>query len=296
MHIPVLLQEAVDGLDIRDGDVIVDGTLGSAGHGKEMLSRAKDIRYIGIDRDGDALKRATAIIGNDPRATLIKGSYRDMEGYLAERNITGVTKVLFDFGFSSDQLASSRGFTFEKDEPLLMTFSDDPADAPVTARDILNRWDEDVIRAIIRGYGEERWAGRIAKSIVKVREMKPFVTTFDLVEAVKAAVPAGAQHGRLHPATRTFQAIRIAVNDELTAIEEGLSAAYRLVGAEGRIAAISFHSLEDRIVKRMFKTLVQTGRAEAVTKKPITATEEEIQANPRSRSAKLRIIKKITST
>ncbi len=293
IHIPVLLHEVIDGLHIEENDVIVDGTLGNGGHTKAILETKKNVRIIGIDKDADAILRSENAIGNDTRVTYVEGSYANLESILDSLGISEVNKVLLDFGFSSDQIESSgRGFSFQKNEPLLMTFSKETTEDEFTAYDIVNLWDEDTIRLIIRNYGEERFAGRIAKAIVKHRALKPIETTEDLVSIIRDATPSAYGRGKIHPATRTFQALRIAVNDELTTITNGLEAAFRKLAPRGRIAAISFHSLEDRIVKNHFKTWAAVGEGTLVTKKPITAQKAEMDVNPRSRSAKLRIIEK----
>lgn len=293
IHVPVLLQEVIEGLALQNGDILIDGTLGNAGHTKAILDLGLDIKIIGIDKDEDALERSRKLLGDDSRVTLVQGSYADLESILEKLGIPNITKALFDFGFSSDQIENSgRGFTFQKNEPLLMTYERDPKEETVTARDMVNLWDEDTIRTIIRSYGDERFAGRIAKGIVKARESKPIETTDDLIAIIKAATPAGYGRGKIHPATRTFQALRIAVNDELTTVTNGIEAAFRALSPHGRIAAISFHSHEDRIVKHHFKSWVAVGSAIAVTKKPIVPKQEEVERNPRSRSSKLRVIEK----
>jgi 16S rRNA (cytosine1402-N4)-methyltransferase len=295
IHVPVLLQEVIDGLLIEDGDIVVDGTLGNAGHSKALLALGKNIRIIGIDKDEDALSRSKKLLEEDSRMTFVQGSYANLDAILDNLGISKINKAIFDFGFSSDQIETSgRGFSFQKDEPLLMTYEKNPDESTVTAHDIVNLWEEDTIRTIIRNYGEERFAGRIAKAIVRARELNPITTTSELVEIIRAATPAAYGRGKIHPATRTFQALRIAVNDELTVVLEGLEAAFRRLAIGGRIAAISFHSHEDRIVKHHFKSWVAVGSAQAITKKPITPKMEEVAINNRSRSAKLRIIEKST--
>lgn len=205
-----------------------------------------------------------------------------------------MNKVLFDFGLSSDQLeVSGRGFSFQRDEPLLMTFSVIPKLGQLSALEIINGKSEEELAQIIRDYGEEKFAGRIAKTIVSARGKDIIRTSKELEEIIFRAVPAAYRRGRIHPATRTFQAIRIAVNDELSAIREGLQKAAALLSANGRIAAISFHSLEDRIVKESFRAFAKDKKFKILTKKPLTATEEEMRENPRARSAKLRLIEKM---
>jgi 16S rRNA (cytosine1402-N4)-methyltransferase len=298
-HISVLLHESIEGLDIRDGDVYVDGTLGDGGHSAEVLKRfGSKITLVGIDRDADAIARVQVRFENEfptevsaGKIFLKQGNFRDVESILDSVGLKSANRFLFDIGLSSRQLEESgRGFSFQKYEPLLMTF--EKTGSGVNARTVVNEWQEESLEQIIRGFGEEKFAWRIAKGIVAARTLAPIETTHQLVEIIKKSTPFYYHHGRIHPATRTFQAIRIAVNDELGAIHDGLIAAWNLLTPGGRIAVISFHSLEDRIVKHYFNEL-KVGEAKLITKKPVTASVSEIDSNPRSRSAKLRIIEKI---
>ena len=217
-----------------------------------------------------------------------------MDEVLDELGIGKVNRIMLDLGLSSDQFETSgRGFTFKNDEPLLMTFSKNPDVDDLTAGYIVNNWSEASIADIIFGYGEERYARKIAKGIVSYRQKKKIETTGELVEIINQSVPGMYKRGRIHPATRTFQALRIAVNDELNTLKEGLAKGFDRLEKGGRMAVISFHSLEDRIVKHFNIEKKELGLANIITKKPIEASEEEIQNNPRSRSAKLRIIEKI---
>ncbi len=296
-HKPVLLHETIEGLALEDGDIVIDATLGDGGHTEAILATGKDVQVIGIDLDSEAIERSRERLNRDSRVTFVCDSYRNMQSIASGLGISKITKVLFDFGFSSPQIESSnRGFSFLKDEPLMMTFKSNPGPDDLTAYEIINTWDEDTLRQVLRGYGEERFAGRIAKGIVKARDEKPIESTTQLVKIIEAVTPIDYQKKKIHPATRTFQALRIAVNDELATVADGLDAAFRLITPLGRIAAISFHSHEDRIVKQMFKAWSQTGLSNLITKKPITASEDETRENPRSRSAKLRIIEKNSST
>jgi 16S rRNA (cytosine1402-N4)-methyltransferase len=294
VHESVLLHEAIEVLEIRDGDIVVDATLGNGGHSEALLSLEKDIRVVAIDMDLDAIARSQKRLGHfEDRITYIQGNFRNIKTLLESHGISSVSKILFDFGLSSNQLEESgRGFTFQHDEPLLMTFARDITDSTLTARDIVNDWQEDSLREIIRGFGEEKFAGRIARGIVEAREVKPIETTTELVNIILSMVPGFYRKGRIHAATRTFQALRIAVNDELESIKDGLSHGFETLLPSGRIAAISFHSLEDRIVKQYFRSLAQEEVGTIITKKPIVPTEQETKQNPRSRSAKLRIIEK----
>lgn len=259
MHRPVLLHEVVLSLELKDGEVFVDATYGAGGHTKEVLKRFPKVRAISIDQDPASSAEIT-------------GNFRDLGTLLGD---VSSDAILLDIGFSSDQLESGRGFSFQKDEPLDMRMGN----SGPTAADILNSWDEHAIELILRGFGEENRSRQIAKEIVERRKLQPFKTTFDLVEVV------GRRTGKIHPATKTFQALRIATNQELTSLEKGLEAGWKILKPGGRMAVISFHSLEDRIVKRFF-------REKGEKRKPIVPSEEEMKENPRSRSAKLRIIKK----
>ena len=205
-----------------------------------------------------------------------------------------VDRILLDLGIRSDHIESSgRGFTFKRDEPLLMTFSKDSDEGLFTAIEILNEWDEGNIVEILNGYGEEEYAKKIAKAIVSERKVKPIRTTFHLVEVISSAVPYKYKNRKIHFATKTFQALRIAVNDEIAVLREGLRKSFERLSPNGRLVVISFHSLEDRAVKRFFKEKEEEGEGEMITKKPITPSAKEVAENPRSRSAKLRVIKKI---
>lgn len=295
-HIPVLLDQVITGLAVKPRDIYLDGTLGNGGHAAAIfLASGKNIRVVGIDRDADALARAkdTLTHAGCTDALYLQGNYRDMAALLAGEKITAVNAILLDLGISSPQLDSSgRGFTFRYDEPLLMTMQKDPDETVITARDVVNNWSEESLADIIYGFGEERYSRRIARGIVESRESKSIETTFDLVAIIESSVPGSYKRGRTHPATKTFQAIRIAVNDELRALEEGLKAAYDMLTPGGRLAIITFHSLEDRIVKRCFKQFADADFGTLYTKKPIAPTDTEAKTNPRARSAKLRIFQK----
>lgn len=291
VHISVLLNEVINGLNLSDGSIVLDATFGGGGHSSEICKRYKDINIIAIDQDAGAFGRA-------------KDKFKDLSCEITFNNINfrnldevvegGVDAVMMDLGFSSDQLDEvGRGFSFKKDEPLLMTLSSKITKATLTAKEILNTWDEENIASIIYGYGEERFSRKIAKAIVEHRKIKKFETTFDLVNVLDEALPAFYKRQKIHFATRTFQALRIAVNDELQALSEGLYKGVKVLNSGGRIAVISFHSLEDRIVKNFFRNLSQDNFAKLINKKPIEASDVEKKENPRSRSAKLRIIEKL---
>lgn len=291
-HVPVLLHEVLENLHLKDGDIFVDGTLGSAGHSAAVAEAfGEGVEIIGIDRDAEALKRSEErLLPLTSNFFLRQTSFRHLNEALEGLGIGEVNAILLDLGISSDQLDDSgRGFSFQRNEPLDMRMSSDG----ISAAEVLNNWSEETLEMVLRGFGEERYAKRIANEIATRRLGKPFETTDELVEAVRAATPASYQYGRIHPATRTFQAIRIAVNEELNALEEGLAKAFSALAPGGRLAVISFHSLEDRIVKNFFRNKVKEEGAKLITKKPLVASEGEIEANPRSRSAKLRVLQKI---
>jgi len=293
-HVPVLLKESVEALNLHEGQIFVDGTLGSGGHSAEVLRRLGDeVEIIGLDRDEEAILRTGKVL-NAPNVFLRNESFRNIDRVLSGLGISKVDAILLDLGISSNQIEESgRGFSFLKDEPLLMTMASVPEENSLTAKTILNTWDEGALELILRGFGEEKFSRRIAREIVARRETKLFETTSELVEAIKSATPSVYHRGRIHPATKTFQALRIAVNEELTALGDGLEKGFELLNSKGRLAVISFHSLEDRIVKNFFRERVKDGEGKALNKKPIVATDEEMRENPRSRSAKLRVIEKI---
>ncbi len=295
VHKAVLLHEVVEGL-VRGKNykTYLDGTLGGAGHAlaiAKALNGKLDV-IVGLDRDQEALDRAKKTLKNQSKNLILENeNFRNLDSVLSKHYISKVDIILLDLGISSDELDNSnRGFTFQKDEPLLMTMGD-PENYPFTAKDIINKWDEEVIANIIFGYAEEKFARRIARAIINYRLKKQIETTMELAELVKISVPGFYRRGRIHPATKTFQALRIAVNDELGALKEGLKKGYEVLNTGGRFAVISFHSLEDRIVKEFFKEKLND-EAIIITKKPIIAKEQEIVENPRSRSAKLRILEK----
>ena len=283
-HTPVLAQEVLDALQPAPGKVFVDGTLGGAGHTRLLLDAGAKV--IGIDQDPFALNRARE--AGLEGLTVVQGNYRDMKGLLEEINVTAVDGILLDIGVSSFQLDDvERGFSYHSEAPLDMRMSQDGE----TAADVVNNYDEAELAAIIYEFGEERHSRRIARAITQVREKTPIETTVQLADLIKRAYP-GFSKG-IHPARRTFQALRIHVNDELGALRDGLNAAEQLLKPGGRLAVISFHSLEDRIVKRF---LLGSKTLTPLTKRPVVATDEEQAMNPRARSAKLRSAEKTTET
>ncbi|MBU3901378.1 16S rRNA (cytosine(1402)-N(4))-methyltransferase RsmH [Patescibacteria group bacterium] len=297
MHIPVLRQEVLDALAPEADQNFIDGTGGAAGHTLAILAKnAPAGQVLFFDWDSEAIARAREIIAakdaNLPkRVIFVNNSYANISEVVKSENFGPVQGILLDLGLSSDQLEiSGRGFSFQKDEALDMRYS---LDQELTAREIINLWEEREIARILKAYGEEPFARKIAGEIIKNRKVKSILKTAELVKIIASAIPPKFQHGRLHFATRVFQALRIAVNDELGNLQRFLPQALDILTQGGRLAIISFHSLEDRIVKNYFRDSVKEGKAELLTKKPIMAGEGEISQNPRSRSAKLRAIKKI---
>jgi 16S rRNA (cytosine1402-N4)-methyltransferase len=300
IHKTVLLNEAIDGLlaPQKAGNehlIVVDGTFGGGGHSAEICKRYKGVKIIAIDQDHGAFEKAKdKFEGLDCQVEFVNDNFRNITQVLKDKNIESVDGVLLDLGLSSDQLDNSgRGFSFLKDEPLLMTMKENPSPEDLTAYDVVNTWEEKNLADIIFGYGEEKLSRKIAHAIVESREKSKIQTTFDLVKIIEGAVGGAYKRQRIHPATRTFQALRIAVNDELGALTAGLVKGFEALNAGGRMAVISFHSLEDRPVKQFYKAKEKAGEAKLVNKKIILAGVEEIKNNSRSRSAKLRILEKL---
>ncbi|MEK7131068.1 MAG: 16S rRNA (cytosine(1402)-N(4))-methyltransferase RsmH [Patescibacteria group bacterium] len=296
MHIPVLLKESIEQLNPKAGDTIVDGTINGGGHSEEILKIiGNNGMLVGIDQDDEVLNKLREKWKDRKNVLLVKGNFRNMDKVLETLKIEKVNGVLLDIGVSSSQIdESGRGFSFKKDEPLLMTMKTGVGEDELTAKEIVNNWGEKELADAIWQYGEERFSRRIAKNIARRREIKPIETTFELVDVIRESVPGVYRNShRINCATRTFQALRIEVNDELGALKEGLEKATDRLADGGRLAVISFHSLEDRIVKNYFKEMSAKGEGKIITKKPIVPTEEEIKNNSRSRSAKLRLMEKI---
>ncbi len=296
-HIPVLLKEIIENLDIKESDVVLDGTINGGGHSEAFCEKlGKDGILVGIDQDTEALTRASErLSGYKCVISLRQENFRNLDKVLDELEIEKIDKALFDLGMSSDQLESSgRGFSFMKDEPLLMTFNPNPKEADITAKEIINNWNEENIADVIYGYGDERFARRIAKGIVEARKENEIKTTTDLVEIVKKSVPVPYRIGRrTHFATKTFQALRTVTNDEIRSAREGVEKALNRLNKGGRVAVITFHSIEDRMVKLFFREKKVEGVCKILTKKPIVPGDEEVKQNPRARSAKLRIVEKL---
>lgn len=276
-HRSVMPQEVLAALSVQDGEVVVDATYGQGGH-SALLKKAAKIKLVALDAD--------------PAAGVVNANFGDLARVAKDLGIKKIDKALFDLGWNRGQLSAGRGFSFMSDEPLHMSYGPEPRSG-FTAAEILNTFTQNALADIFFGYGEERYARRIAKAVVERRKVKEFETTFELVEVIKDSVPVAYRRGRLHPATRSFQALRIAVNDELGVIEQGLRAAWQLLSCSGRISVITFHSTEDRVVKRLFASFAKGGGGALLFKKPQIPTAAEVKQNPPSRSAKLRAIEKV---
>ncbi|MBM6613499.1 16S rRNA (cytosine(1402)-N(4))-methyltransferase RsmH [Desemzia sp. RIT804] len=308
-HETVLLHETVDGLSISPEGIYVDCTLGGAGHSEYLLSQLNKKGHLyAFDQDETAIANAKEKLAGyieKGMVTFIKSNFRNIKEELNERNILSVDGILYDLGVSSPQLdQAERGFSYHQDAPLDMRMD---TDSPLTARIVVNEWPYEKLVKIFYRYGEEKFSKQIARKIEKAREIAPIETTGELVELIKEAIPAPARRKGGHPAKRTFQAIRIAVNDELSAVEESLEQAIDLLNVEGRISVITFHSLEDRIVQSIYKDRARgpelppglpvlpteyMPELKIITRKPILPSEEELEQNNRARSAKLRIAEK----
>lgn len=303
-HISVLLNECIEGLNINPNGIYVDGTAGGGGHSAEILKKLDCGKLISIDRDPDAITTISERFKNEPNSIIINGCFGEMKKLLNDRGIYQVDGVLLDIGVSSHQLdTDERGFSFHKDAPLDMRMSQ----SGTSAEDLVNDLSYEELRDIIYRYGEDKFAPSIAKGIVKAREEEKITTTLQLAEIIKNSVPQKVRREG-HPARKTFQALRIEVNGELTQLENGLDEAFEMLSPKGRLAVISFHSLEDRIVKQKMASWCKgctcpkdfpvcvcgnVPKAKLVNRKPIEAIQEELDKNPRSRSAKLRICEKI---
>lgn len=290
-HKTVLQREAVDALALKGNSIVVDATGGAGGHSARILETlTKEGVLIVIDSDPHAIEHIKHRIGENAAKVYFRcGNFRAIEQIITELGIEKVDAVLADLGWNSAQFETGgKGFSFLRDEPLLMTYGDSTSYS-FTAKDIVNEWREESIADLIYAYADEHFARRIAKKIVETRKNKTIETTNDLVTCILEAVPKKFHHGRIHPATKTFQALRIAVNDELDAIKELIEGSLNILQTHGRLSIITFHSIEDRIVKNIFKEQAEAGYGTILTKKPIIATEEELKENPRARSAKLRI-------
>jgi len=291
-HEPVLLKEVLALLEPGPGQVVVDGTLGSGGHAREILKRiGTKGRLIGIDQDPEAIQRAQNNLQSFSNIDYMQANFSELIPLLNRLNLEAVDAVLLDVGLSTEQLEEARrGFSFLKEGPLDMRMD---LSGPVRARDLVNDLSQEELERLFRTYGEERWSRRIAKAICQAREKHPVETTTELVRIIERAVPTPSRFKARHPATRVFQALRIEVNQELEALKKALSQAFQCLRPGGRMAVISFHSLEDRMVKQAFRAWSEEGKSRLLTRKPVQASEEEVRQNPRSRSAKLRGLEKI---
>ena len=306
-HVSVLLNECIDGLNIKPDGIYVDGTLGGAGHSSQIARRLTTGRLIGIDRDPVALKVAgERLTPYQDRVTLIHSNFCEIAQVLKDLDIPGVDGILLDLGVSSPQLDDAqRGFSYMADAPLDMRMNGRDA---LSADTVVNTWSQDELKRILYTYGEERYAPQIAAAICKRRAVAPIDTTLELVDVIRGAMPPAALREKQHPAKRSFQAIRIAVNDELGSVEKVMADAVPLLNPGGRLAVITFHSLEDRIVKTAMADAAKgctcppsfpvcvcgnKPKVKLISRKPIVASDEELEENPRSRSAKLRICEKI---
>lgn len=306
-HISVLLNECIEGLNIKEDGIYVDGTLGGAGHSSEIIKNLCERgRLIGIDQDKDALKAAKEELKDYNNVTFVHSNFYNIENILHDLNIVGVDGILMDLGVSSYQLDNGeRGFSYMQDAPLDMRMNRENS---LSAYEVINSYSEEDLFRIIKDYGEEKFAKRIANFIINKRKEKNIESTLELVDVIRAAIPAKARREGPHPAKRTFQAIRIEVNKELEIIEKTIRDGVERLNVGGRMAIITFHSLEDRIVKTVYKNLANPCTCPSsfpvcvcnkkpivkiITRKPIEASKEELDYNPRSRSAKLRIIEKI---
>ena len=305
-HKSVLLEETIEGLNIKPEGTYVDGTLGGAGHSFQIASRLNSLgRLIGFDQDEDAIKASTERLKDFQNVTIVRSNYRNMKEELNNLGITKVDGIMLDLGVSSYQLdTAERGFSYKEEAPLDMRMDNRNE---VTARDIVNNYSQGDLFRIIRDYGEDKFAANIAKHIVTYRQEKPIETTTELAEIIKAAIPMKFRKQGGHPAKQTFQAIRIELNEELTVLRESLMDMIDMLNPEGRICIITFHSLEDRIVKNIFKEAEdpctcpknfpkcvcgKVSKGKVITRKPILPSEIELEENPRSKSAKLRIFER----
>lgn len=291
-HIPVLFNEVLEGLDFQPGELVIDGTLGAGGHSRALAERiGKDGLLLAFDKDSNAIKRAQENLESvSTEVRYFNRGFEELAEVLEEEGVKKVNKILFDLGLSSDQLAGSRGMSFQRDEPLVMSFSGQ--DQRLTGRDLVNQLSEEELVTILRNYGGERFARRISEGIKKRRTRQTIETTAQLVEVIMESTPSWYHRRKIHPATKTFQALRIATNDEIGALEKGLEVGWKHLARGGRLAVIAFHSLEDRTVKNFFQAKEKAGEGVRITKKPIVSTAQEMAENPRSRSAKLRIIER----
>jgi 16S rRNA (cytosine1402-N4)-methyltransferase len=294
IHIPVLLKESVDCmLNGRNAGIYVDATLGGGGTSELILKQLDPSgRVIGIDRDAAAIGISNLRLKSYSNFKAVRENYRALESIMQNEKVESIDGIIFDLGVSSMQLEdASRGFSFRLDARLDMRMDQD--NTRISAYELVNSYDEKTLRDFFRRYGEDRWAGRIASKIIEYRRKKRIETTAELAELISQSIPKRFHPRRIHPATRFFQALRIAVNEELESLEEGVDAAMKMLNPKGRIVVISYHSLEDRIVKNKYRQTAAEGIIKIITKKPVIPSEEETMENPRARSAKMRVAEKI---
>lgn len=293
-HIPVLLHEVVTSLAIEPSDIVFDGTLGEGGHGLELAQKLSSTGiFCGVDADGEALERVKAKFHGLPcQLILEKENHKNIIQFASRHNLKHFDKILLDLGWGTHTLSASRGFSFQTEDPLIMTYEDVPTKDTVTAYDVVNTWSEDTLATIFKYWGEETRAHKIAEHICTIRRNTDITTAHQLAAIVAEVVP---KVGKSHPATKVFQALRIAVNDEMGILQQVLPDCIKMLSPGGRLAIITFHSIEDRIVKQYFRSAAEQGDGTLLYKKALQATRAEKLQNPRSRSAKLRIfIKKTT--
>ena len=296
-HDSVLMEEVLTALAVQPCDTVVDGTVGGAGHFARLLAAlGPDGTLIGIDADAEAVERGRLAYAADrregrPTVHLVNDNFRNLSRILERLGVGSVDKILLDLGWSGYQIAAPRGFSFQKDEPLLMTYGEDAR----TAADIVNSASEEELADLLYRYGEERFARGIARAIVSVRQRGRILTTGQLVDAIQAGTPRWYRDRKIHPATKTFQALRIAANDELGSLRDGLAAALDALTPGGRLAVVSFHSIEDRVVKTVLREAAYAGRGSLSPKKPIVPSRAEVLANRRARSAKLRVFERCSA-
>jgi len=293
-HITVLQNEAVTALNLKPTSIVIDATLGAGGHAQLILDQLSETgKFIGIDADSTAIQELTNKLIGKANIKLLNRNFSELLVILQELKIEKVDAILADLGWRTDQfIDGNRGFSFTDEKGLAMTYGK-PEDYLFIASDIVNGWQEEDIANVLYGYGEERYSRRIAKAIVETRKKEKITTAKALADIIAGSVPASYRHGKINPATKSFQALRIAVNDEFAVLESFLAQAWQALAKDGRLAVITFHSLEDRIVKHTFRSYTHDQSGVLVNKKPITPTSEELKNNPKARSSKLRIIQKV---
>lgn len=298
MHIPVLLRESIQYLDPKPNENFIDATIGNGGHTAELLKyMGPEGKILGIDWNKKAimnLRKKFQKEIKEGRMTLVNDNFANMKLIVQGVHFEKISGVIFDLGMSTEELEESGlGFSFQRDEPLFMTYNEDQARKGLNAAQVVNTFKQSTLEDIFRGYGEEKFSRLVAKAIVEYRRKKRILTSRELAGLIQKVMPRYYEHGRIHPATRVFQALRIYVNDELGNLEKGILEAFEVIEPNGRLVVIAYHSLEDRIVKQTFRNFAKSSEGKLLAAKPITPREVEVTRNPRSRSSKLRAIKKI---